>query len=283
MEQAIQEALAKNLDLAAQKYDITVAEARLITAKLRPNPVLTVSGQTLNVFGAAYNPNTPLGPNQMNIHTDVPIERGHKREERMALAEQDRTLAELGVRETMRQVIYNVQSAFVDVQLAKETLALAQDNLRSLEGVVGVNETRRRTGDLAQVELDRSRVAALQYRTAVTQAQLQLDQAKTQLQLLMGRTQRSAAFDVAGTLRADLLTDTREEVARQALARRPDYLATQQTEARSRTDLLLQLANGKSDFVVGTEFTRQDGVGHFGQFAGRVLQHAAEDFQSQPG
>ena len=67
---AVAEAVSNNLDLAAQRLNIPVAEARAITARLRPNPVLTVSGQSLNLLGANFSPNTPLGPNQTNIHTD---------------------------------------------------------------------------------------------------------------------------------------------------------------------------------------------------------------------
>ena len=58
-DQAIQEAPAKNRGLAAEKLNISVAEAREITARIRPNPVLTVSGQTLNILGANYSPSTP--------------------------------------------------------------------------------------------------------------------------------------------------------------------------------------------------------------------------------
>jgi cobalt-zinc-cadmium efflux system outer membrane protein len=258
---AIQEAMAKNLDLAAERINVSVAEAREITARLRPNPVLTISGQTLNVFGAEYSPNTPFGPNQMNIHTDMPFERAHKREQRVGVAQADRSLAELGVREVMRQVINAVQNAFVDVQQATNNLALAQENLRSLEGVVSVNEARLNSGDLAAVELDRSRVAALQYRTAVQQAQLQLDQAKTQLQYLMGRTQYAADFDITGDLRRDTLADSLPDIGQKALVARPDYLFGVQSQARSQADLRLQVANGKVDYVVGAEYTRQQAWG----------------------
>jgi outer membrane protein, heavy metal efflux system len=257
LDQAIQEALAKNLDLAAEKWNVSIAEAREITARLRPNPVLTVSGQTLNVLGATYSPATPLGPNQMNIHTDIPFERANKRERRVELAKEQKSLAELGVREVMRQVIFTVQSAFVDVQQAKNNVALAKENLASLEGVVTVNEARLNSGDLAQVELERSRVAAYQYRTAVQQAELQVSQAKTQLQYLMGRLQRSPDFDTAGDLRRDVLMETPAEISTKALAFRPDYLGGTQSQTRSQADLRLQLANGKVDYVIGTEYTRQ--------------------------
>jgi cobalt-zinc-cadmium efflux system outer membrane protein len=284
LDQAIQEAMAKNLDIAAQKWNVSVAEAREITAGLRPNPVLTVSGQTLNLLGANYSPDTPLGPNQLNVHTDFPIERGRKRQERMAVAREQKSLAELGVRELMRQVIYAVQNAFVDVQQAQRSLALAQENLKNLEGVVAINEARLKSGDLAQVEMERSRVAALQYRAAVQQAQLQVDQAKTQLRYLMGRKLGAASsFDVTGDLRREAILDGPEEIRAQALARRPDYLLAKQTQAASQADLRLQIANGKIDYSVGTEFTHQRAWGVSGSSLGLYVSMPLPVFNRNQG
>lgn len=283
LDQAVQEAIAANLDLAAEKLNVSVAEAREITARLRPNPVLTVSGQTLNILGATYSSSTPLGPNQLNIHTDFPVERGHKREERITLAKEEKSMAELGVREVMRQVIAGVQTAFVDVQQAKENLTLAQENLKSLESIVAINEVRMKAGDLAQVELDRSRVAALQYRTAVQQAQLQLDQAKVQLQQVMGRRQRTTDIDVAVPFRRDVVAESQDELNRLALTRRPDYLSDQQSQARSRADLRLQLANGKFDYSIGAEFTRQSAWGISGNSVGVYFSMPLRIFNRNQG
>lgn len=268
LEQAVSEAMANNLDLAAERLNVPVIEAAEITARLRPNPVLTVSGQTLDLLGAKYSPDTPLGPNQLNIRTDFPVERGNKRQERTALAREQRSVVEIGVREVMRQVIANVQAAFVDVQQARENLALADQNLKSLENLVTINESRLRAGDLAQVELDRSRVAALQYRTAVQQAQLQLDQAKVRFQLVLGRRQPVTPFDVSAAWRRDATPLSKDEVTRRALEQRPDYLGIRQIQSRSRADLRLQLANAKTDYSVGTEFTRQSGWGISGNSVG---------------
>ena len=283
LDQAIQEALTKNLDIAAEKLNISVAETKEITARLRPNPVLTVSGQSLNLLGANYSPATPLGPNQLNVHTDFPFEGGHKRDERVTVAKEEKSLAELGVREVMRQVIAGVQAAFVDVQQAKENVKLAQANLTSLNAVVAANEARLQSGDLAQVELDRSRVAALQYRIAVQQAELQRDQAKTQLQQLMGRRQKSPDFDVADQMRRDALATPTPEIARLALTRRPDYLAYQQSQVRSRADLRLQLANGKVDYSIGTEFTRQSAWGFSGNSIGVYFSVPLRIFNKNQG
>lgn len=268
LEQAIQEALANNLDLAVQKYNVSVAEARQITARLRPNPLLTVAGQTLNVLGATYSNMSPAGPNQLNIHTDFPVERAHKRERRTELAKEEKSLAELGVREMMRQVIFSVQGAFVDVQQAAENLKLAQENLQRLEGIVSINEARLKSGALSRVELERSQVASLQFSVGVEQAQLQLDQAKTQLQFILGRRQPSAILAVTGELRKDGLPQIQGEILRLAVEQRPDYLAYQQSQVRSRADLRLQLANGKLDYSVGTEYTFQRAYGIGGSSLG---------------
>lgn len=269
--QAVAEAVASNLDLAAQRLNIPIAEARAITARLRPNPVLTVAGQSLNLLGANFSPNTPLGPNQTNIHTDFPIERGGKRERRIELAREQKSLAELEVRELMRQVVFAVHNAFIDVQQAKALLQLARENLQSLEGVVAINEARLKSGDLAEVELERSRLAALQNQSRVEQAELQLAQAKSQLQLLLGRRQSAADFDVQGDLRTDAPVVNLAQLAQTALARRPDYLLTVQSQAASRADLKLQIANGRVDFVVGSEYTYQRAWGVGGSSLGVSL------------
>src|SRR5262249_26522611 len=75
IDRAVAEAIDHNLDLQAERLGITVAEAREITARLRPNPVLTVSGQTLNVFRNTYSSDSPLGPNAVTAHTDFVMER----------------------------------------------------------------------------------------------------------------------------------------------------------------------------------------------------------------
>ncbi len=271
LEQAIQEAIQNNLDLVAERFSLSVAEARQITAALRPNPVLTIQGATLDLLGAGFNANSPVGPNQLNAHTDFIFERGRKRFERIALASEDRRLVELQIREVTRRLILDVQAGFVDVQQARAAVTLAQDNLRTLRGIVEVNENRVRVGDLAQVELDRSRVALLQYETAVEQAKLQVEQAKTRLQRLIGRKSTTLDFDVEGDMRRDGKDETVDAIMRRAVEKRPDLAAVRQTQARSRADLRLQLANGKVDYVIGTEYSYQRAYGIGGSSLGMSI------------
>jgi outer membrane protein, heavy metal efflux system len=268
LDEAVQEALAQNLDLAVQRYDISVAEARQIQARLRPNPVLTISGDHLDLLGTHYDTVNNAGPNEYSVRTDFVLERAGKREKRIALGAVARSIAELGVRDAIRKVIFEVQNAFVEVLLAKEHLALAQDNLKSLNGIVQVNTARVRTGDLAQVELSRSQVAALQYQTSVQQTGMQLRQAANRLQLLIGRSKPVDDFDVTGSFRSDPARADLDGLREIAHLERPDLLALEQAKARSLADLRLQIATGKVDYTVGTEYRRQQAPSGMGNSLG---------------
>src|SRR5262249_13098093 len=160
-----------------------------------------------------------------NFRTDFLLERGGKRKYRVAVAENARSVAQLQLQNSIRGVVLDVENAFVDVLLAKESLALARENLKSFNGIVEINSVRVKNGDLAEVELLRSRVATLQFQNAVRQAELRLRTAKFKLQLAMGRTVPADTFDVIGQLRRDREPGGAPELRAQALQLRPDLLA----------------------------------------------------------
>jgi len=283
LEQAIQEAVANNLDLAAARYGISVAEARQITARLRPNPVVSLSADHLDMLGTGYNAINNAGPNEFAMRTDYLVERAGKRAARMELAASEKTLEELRFKDALRRLIFEVEEAFVDAQLAKERLALAQDNLRSLNGIVAINTERVRTGDLAEVELERSRLAALQYSTAVKQAELQLRQANNRLHLLLGRSGLADDLVIASVMRRDEARQEIEQIRGRAQARRPDLLQAHQAQVRNQADLRLQLAQGKIDYSAGMEYRRQQGINGLGNSLGFFISAPLPVFNRNQG
>jgi outer membrane protein TolC len=58
LDAAITEALEKNLDLIARRAGITIAEANVVTARLRPNPVFTLGGDHLDFLGTGFSDET---------------------------------------------------------------------------------------------------------------------------------------------------------------------------------------------------------------------------------
>ena len=268
VDQAVNEAIGHNLDFFAQKYDLSIAEAQIVTAKLRPNPLLTLDADHLDLLGTGFsnvstNGKTPNngGPTEYSARMDFLYERGGKRQARTALAVGSRDVTRLGLADSLRGLIQTVQSAYVDVVAAKATLKLAQENLKIFDDIVSINQSRFRVGDIAEVELMRSEVAELQFANSVRQAELQVNSSLSKLQLLLGRT-KLQRFDVIDDLRHDAPNLTREALVDQATQQRPDLQALVRDEARAAADLRLQKANAKVDWLFGTEYRKQDATAH---------------------
>jgi outer membrane protein, heavy metal efflux system len=139
------------------------------------------------------------------------------------VAEQLQTIARLQLLNTIRTLMLDIHNAGVDVLLAKENLALAQESLQAFNTIVRANETRVQAGDLAVVELERVRVSALQFENEVNKSESALLQARTKLQTLLGRTVPSDTFDLIGELRHDSRSVSMADVLQEALTLRPDY------------------------------------------------------------
>jgi outer membrane protein, heavy metal efflux system len=268
VEQAVQTALEKNLGLLAEKYNLDVAETRILTARLRPNPVLTLSGMLPD--SGIYN-NT-ISPRDGAIKADFLLERGGKREKRIDLAQRAKSVVQLQLMNTVRTIILDVENACVDLMAAKASLALAQENLHNFQSLVEINQVRVQAGDLAKVDLIRSQIAALQFKNAVIQSESKLKQAGSRLQSLMGYKVYQPSLDLAGEFPRDSLMMPLGELQSLALEKRPDLMASRRDLERSQADLELQIAQGKVDFTLTPEYHRQHAnMGENGTISGNLL------------
>ena len=259
---AVKAAIDHNLNLLAARANVTIAEAQMITARLRPNPVISGSADTLDWLGTRFTEANGLGPSLFAFRIDVPFERGGKRELRTQTASFERQSAEAEIADAVRRLRLDVMVACIDLLEAKAKLQLARDNLNTFEQLVQVNQRRLTSGAIPPIELTRVRVAMLQYRNTERAAELTVVQARVRLMPLLGRTAEQPPVDIDGDLSVKPEAgppglDTLQQLARQA---RPDLTALRQEQARSQADLRMQLAQGKVDYTVGVAFERQRGV-----------------------
>jgi len=261
IDQAIDEALAHNLTLLAERSNLSIADAAIVTARLRPNPVLSLSADHLDWLGTGFDETNGGGPSEYAARVDVPIERGGKRNARNEVAASARTAAEAQFADAVRTLRLDVTLACIDVLAAEATRDLVADTLRSFEDLARVNEARVAAGAIAPYESTRSQIAMLQFRSTVTKAELDLAAATARLRVLLGRPP-SNPLDVSGDLSApqELAPIRVDDLDSRAFESRPDLRALQLEEARSTADLRLQQANGKIDYLVGAEYRRQQGV-----------------------
>lgn len=283
LDQAVSEALDRNLNLLAEKYNVSVAEARIVTARLRPNPILSIGGDHLDALGTGFNTENAAGPSEYSVRTDFVLERGGKRQSRIEVAESTRSVAQLQLLNSVRGLVLDVQNAFVEVLLAKSNLELANENLQAFRNIVQLNQKRVKAGDLAEVELLRVELAQLQFENAVRHAELRVSAARSRLRLLLGRTAHGQPLDVAGELRRDEAPLGLDALQEQARHLRPDVRALTRDQARSLAELRLQLAQGKVDYTIGTEYRRQQGLAGRGNSMGVFFQTNIPVFNRNQG
>ena len=252
IDQAVAEAIAHNLSIAVERYNVASASARLVTAGLRPNPVLTASAMLPDA--TIYDSN--VNPKEGIVRGDFLLERGGKRDRRIEVAQEARAVTDLQLQNTTRTLILGVQSAFIDVQQARADLALARESLNAFNSIVAINTERVRSGDLAAVELARSRLAMLQLQNDVRTRDAKLAVATHRLRALLGRSD-TTPIDTAGEMRRDAAPATLDALQQRAFELRPDLKALEHDQARSTADVRLQSAQGKVDLTLSAEYHRQ--------------------------
>jgi len=258
---AVDEALQHNLTLLAARSNLTVAEAQMLGARLRPNPVLSFSGDHLDLLGTGFDASNNGGPPEVAWRLDMPLERGGKRDARIALASVARTAAQAQFLDAIRTLRQDVTLACIDLMAAQATRRVVGDTLRSYEDLARVNRARLAAGAIAPLEATRSNVAMLQFRANVVRADLDVAAAAARLRVLLGRS-AADPLEIADTLADRDVLAPPDETALEALAvqARPDLHSLQLAEARSVADLRLQEALGRVDYVVGAEYRRQQGI-----------------------
>ena len=196
---AIDEAVQHNLSLLAARSSLTIADAQMVSARLRPNPVSSVSADHLDLLGTGFDEANNGGPPEIAVRVDLPLERGGKRDARIAVATAVRSEAEAQFADAVRTLRQDVTLACIDVMAGQALRALMADTLRTYAQLARVNKARVVAGSIPGFEATRSEVAMLQFRATVVRADLDLAKATAQLRTLLGRPPE-APLEIADAL-----------------------------------------------------------------------------------
>ena len=144
LDAAIEQMLDANLDVLALRYEIPQADADILTAGLRTNPLIYLDDQFIP-YGAFTNAR-PGGPTQYDVNITYPIDLTHKRQARVRVARSAKSVLEAQFQDVIRRQIGNVCRAFVDLQSARIGYLTAMASVREQERVVATAQRRSRPG-----------------------------------------------------------------------------------------------------------------------------------------
>ena len=259
LDAAIDMLLGRNLELMALKYEIPKAEADILTAGLRSNPIFYADTQFVPYGG--YSERRPGGPLQYDVNITYPLDVSHKRKARKAVAEGARRVVEAQFLDAVRTRVDDLYTAYVNVLSARENVRYGRAYLDGIGRVFGQTEGTRKDEESHADAVD-------MLREEVRQAQFQVHQA-AQLQVRANRA-LALLLDLPPAdahtlqLRAHLrdlreLPGTTESLVAHALAGRPDLAAYRLGVQRAQADVRLATANRLADvYVLYQPYTFQD-------------------------
>jgi len=158
-------------ELSAFSWDIRSAEARIIQAKLIPNPEISLEGENLTPSSGSQSGNEM----QNTLRLSQLIELGGKRRSRLREAQFDREATRWDYEVKRLEVLKLTSTSFIDALAAQRNVQLAEEGLAIAEAAVPVTQKRVEAGKASEVELVRTN-------TAVATARIELEQAKRELQ-----------------------------------------------------------------------------------------------------
>ena len=138
-----------NLDLAAQRFNVSISEAQIDVARIFPDPQLT--GGLLS-----YDISKQGSPTAVNLGLAQTIELGGKRGARIAAARFDRAAAQATLDDFFRSLRGDATDTFIESLHTRLILARKEQTLKSLNRLVAVNEQRLRVGEIGEVALIQS-------------------------------------------------------------------------------------------------------------------------------
>lgn len=237
---------ATNPTLQAARINIDESRAQEVTAYLRPNPDFTLltDGIQIAPHEGVWQPfsGTLFTTSGSYLH-----ERRHKRELRLASAQNATKVTESQYADQERTLLFNLRNAFVQTLQAKAVLQLARENLTYYDQVLKLSRERKQAGDIAQVDLDRLELQRVQYESDVQTAEVNLRTNKIELLMLLNQRTPVEQFDISGPFDFPDRIMPLQELRTMALQNRPDLRAAQQTVEKANTDYRLAVANGSTD------------------------------------
>jgi len=246
-EDAVALALRGSPTLRAKGLEVRASQANEVTAGLRPNPTASYAADQLG--GRTTDP-------QYTVSVGQTIETGGKRERRVASARAATRVVGYELDDVRRQVVALVKKAFTDVLVAQATLALAQENLKSIDEVERLQRLRAERGDISELELLRIQVQRFAFERDASDARLAIAAAKITLRQVVGGSGVDSQFEVVGDLDFREIVPSRDDLYRRALDNRPDLRAAEATRARARADNDLAHANAWWDVTPQISYQR---------------------------
>lgn len=266
LQKALQTAKANNPILKTEHYNINIAEANIITAKLSPNPIL--NNQSLQLMQPSFFPANTTWANGKNRQVwwqlTKPFQMPALRKNKIDFAKQNVTLSQKNYDETERLLFREVATKWLDVWTAQKQLDILQVAKNNTDSLVVINKLRLKNQVITQTDLSRTELLANQYALQINAAEQNYKNETANLKFLLG-VNDNLSIDTSDNFIYTFPPNI-DTLIQKALTTRSDILALKTTIDVNNSNIKLQRSLAWPTPELGAIYNPQNTIPYAGFF-----------------
>ena len=260
LKEAEQRFLERNLSLIAERYNIDMAQAQVLQAKLFENPVISLEQNVYNRLNGKYFDFGKEGEAVVEIEQVIHL--AGQRNKQVRLEKINKEIAEYQFEEVMRTLRQELNEKFGEVYFLSKSIAIYEKEVNSLQVLLGGMKIQQEKGNISLMEISRLESMLFSLRKEKNERENDLLTTRGELNLLLNLpedTQVQLSLDEEVLQQLDLSQLSFADL-KAIINERPDQKIARSTVNASRANLKLQKSMAFPEFSVKGNYDR---VGNF--------------------
>lgn len=240
LQEAGQRFAACNLELIAERYNIDIAEAGVIQARLFENPVISLEQNVYNRLNGKYFDVGKEGEAVVEIEQLIYI--AGQRNKRVRVEKLNKEMAVYQFEEVLRTLRSELNSKFIEIYYTRKSLSVYDKEIDYLERLLEAMKEQNEKGNISLLEKSRIQALLLSLQQERNEALNRLIALQGDMRLLLGLEADEAfepVFDASVLKQMDTGAVSFAELA-ERLAGRPDMKMARTNIQVSRANVSLQ-------------------------------------------
>ena len=260
LKEAEQRFLERNLSLIVERYNIDMAQAQVLQAKLFENPVISLEQNVYNRLNGKYFDFGKEGEAVVEIEQVIHL--AGQRNKQVRLEKINKEIAEYQFEEVMRTLRQELNEKFVEVYFLSKSIAIYEKEVNSLQALLGGMKIQQEKGNISLMEISRLESMLFSLRKEKNERENDLLTTRGELNLLLNLpedTQVQLSLDEEVLQQLDLSQLSFADL-KAIINERPDQKIARSTVNASRANLKLQKSMAFPEYSVKGKYDR---VGNF--------------------
>lgn len=256
LKEAEQRFLERNLSLIAERYNVDIAQAQILQAKLFDNPVISLEQNVYNRLNGKYFDFGEQGEAAIEIEQVIQI--AGQRNKQVRLEKINKEIAEYQFEEVMRTLRQELKEKYVEVYFLTRTVAIYEKEVASLESLIAGMRQQQEKGNISLMEMSRLESMLFSLKKEKNERENELLTNRGELNILLnlpGDAQLPLQMDEEVLKQLDLTTFSFADM-KAMITERPDQKIARTTVNASQANLKLQKSLAFPEFSIKGNYDR---------------------------